>query len=51
MLVHHTKGTYEEVADEMDALLQLHRTGFVSVRNHLGRFSAVRREGEVHVSA
>lgn len=50
VLVHHTKGTYEEVADEMDALLQLHRTGFVSVRNHIGRFFTVRREGEVHVS-
>ena len=39
ILVHHTRGRYENAADEMDALLGLRRTGFRSIRCVTGRYS------------
>ena len=45
VLVHHMKSSFTEVADEMDALLRLHRTGFRSIRNHVSRFETVLEEG------
>lgn len=38
ILVHHTKGTYKNVAREMDALLGLTHTRSTSVRCHTGKF-------------
>ena len=40
ILVHHTRGRYENAADEMDALLGLRRTGLQSIRCVTGRCSA-----------
>ena len=42
ILVHHTKGTYENAAREMDALLSLTHTRSTSVRCHTGKFEICR---------
>ena len=39
MLVHHTRGRYENAADEMDRLLGLRRTHLRSVRCRTGKFT------------
>ena len=41
ILVHHTRGRYQNAADEMDRLLGLHRTGYRSIRCHIGRFTPI----------
>ena len=41
ILVHYQNRTYETVADEMDRLLNLKRTGFYSVRCRKGRFKVI----------
>lgn len=41
ILVHHTRGRYQNAADEMDRLLGLHRTGYRSIRCHTGRFTPI----------
>ena len=38
VLVHHTSGSYENAANEMDELLGLSRTSFESVRCRVGKF-------------
>ena len=38
VLVHHTSGSYENAANEMDELLGLRRTSFESVRCRVGKF-------------
>ena len=38
MLVHHTRGTYENAAQEMDTLLGITHTRLRSIRCHAGTF-------------
>lgn len=38
ILVHHTKGTYENAAAEMDALLGIRRTGLCSIQCRTGKY-------------
>ena len=38
ILVHHQRSRYENAANEMDAMLGIHRTGLRSIRCHTGRF-------------
>ena len=42
ILVHHTKGTYENAADEMDALLGIHRTSLRSIQCRTGKYIRIK---------
>lgn len=49
ILLHHTNGSYEHVADEMDALLGVSRQGFRSVRCRAGSFQEVTVQTNIHI--
>lgn len=49
ILVHHTNGSYENAADEMDALLGVSRHGFRSVRCRTGSFRDVAVQTNVRI--
>lgn len=42
ILVHHTKGRYENAADEMDKLLGITRTELHSIQNRVGQFKEIK---------
>jgi len=42
ILVHHTNGDYENIADEADKILGIKRTGFESIRCREGRYKTIR---------
>ena len=51
LLVHHTRGRYENAAREMDALLGLTHTGFRTLQCHTGHYPIKFTKFCSHISA